>query len=132
MKFLLDVNALIAWHHPSAQGHAPFHAWAKAQGYAQLATCAQSELGFIRISMQAYRFSLPQAQTALAEMKRAIGGFVDSAPSPKLAAWAATAARTSDAYLTQLGTTAGLKLATFDTGIPGATLITDAPLAEGE
>lgn len=125
MKSLLDVNALIAWYHPSAQGHAAFHAWARAQGFAQLATCAQCELGFIRVSMQAYRFSLPQAQTALAAMKGAAGGFVDSAPSPKLAAWSTTAARTSDAYLAQVAVAAGMKLATFDTSIPGARLIED-------
>ncbi len=125
MKLLLDVNALVAWHHPSAEGHASFHAWAKAQGFAQLATCAQCELGFLRVSMQAYRFSLVQAQTALAEMKRTIGGFVPVAPSPKLAAWSTTAAKTSDAYLAQVAAANGLKLATFDTGIPGATLIED-------
>ena len=128
MKFLLDVNALVAWHHPSAQGHASFHAWAKAQGFPQLATCAQSELGFIRISMQVYRFSLDQAQMALVEMKRAMGGFVASAPSPKLAAWSTTAAKTSDAYLTQVATANGMKLATFDTEIPGTTLIEDPML----
>lgn len=125
MKFLLDVNALVAWHHPSAQGHASFHVWAKAQGFSQLATCAQGELGFIRVSMQAYRFSLAQAQTALAEMKRAAGGFVASAPSPKLAARSTTAAKTSDAYLAQVAAANGLNLATFDTGVPGATLIED-------
>ena len=125
MKFLLDVNALVAWHHPSAQGHASFHAWAKTQGLPQLATCAQSELGFIRVSMQAYRFSLTQAQTALAEMKRAVGGFVASAPSPKLAAWSTAASKTSDAYLAQVAASTGMKLATFDTGVPGATLIED-------
>lgn len=125
MKFLLDVNALVAWHHPSAQGHASFHAWAVAQGFSQLVTCAQSELGFIRVSMQAYRFSLDQTQTALAEMKRAVGGFVVAAPPPRLAAWSTTAARTSDAYLAQVAAANGMKLATFDTGIPGATLIED-------
>lgn len=129
MKFLLDVNALVAWHHPSAQGHASFHAWAKAQGLSHLATCAQSELGFIRVSMQAYRFSLEQAQTALAEMKRATGSFVASAPSPKLAAWSATAAKTSDAYLAQVAASNGMKLATFDAGIPGATRI-EEPLLD--
>jgi predicted nucleic acid-binding protein len=129
VKFLLDVNALVAWQHPSAQGHASFHAWAKAQGFPQLATCAQSELGFIRVSMQAYRFSLEQAQTSLAEMKRAAGSFVTSAPSPKLAAWSTTAAKTSDAYLAQVATSNGMKLATFDAGVPGATLI-EEPLPD--
>lgn len=125
MKFLLDVNALVAWHHPSAQGHAIFHAWAKAQGFRSFATCAQCELGFIRVSMRAYRFSLDQAHMALAEMKRAMGSFVAAAPSPKLAAWSTTAVKTSDAYLAQVAVANDMKLATFDTGVPGATLIVD-------
>ncbi len=46
MKYLLDVNALIAWRHANAHGHAAFHAWAKADGFKALATCAHAELGF--------------------------------------------------------------------------------------
>jgi predicted nucleic acid-binding protein len=126
VKFLLDFNALVAWHHRSAGDHTSFNPWETAPEFSQLATCAQVELGFIRVSMQAYRFSLPQAQTALAEMKRATGGFVASAPSPKLAAWSTTAAKTSDAYLAQIAAANGMKLATFDTAIPGSTLIESA------
>ena len=120
MKYLLDVNALMAWSHPTAHGHARFHAWAGQAGFAALATCAHAELGFLRVSMQVFGFSLGDAQLALAEMKRAAGGFVAAAPSPKLASWAKTAARTSDAYLVQIAESAGLKLLTLDTGIPGA------------
>ena len=120
MKYLLDVNALLAWRHATAHGHAQFHAWAKAQGFRTLVTCAQAELGFIRVSMQVFGLSLIDAQAALADLKRQCGGFVEVAPSPKLAAWSATAARTSDAYLMQVAVQAGLALATLDTGIPGA------------
>lgn len=122
MKYLLDVTALMAWSHPTVHGHARFHAWAAAQGFNQLATCAHAELGFLRVSMQVCRFSLADAQTALAAMKVAVGGFVD-APSPKLPAWAKTAAKASDGYLAQVAASAGLSLATFDAGIPGAALI---------
>jgi len=123
VKYLLDVNALMAWSHPSAAEHAHFHAWAKAAGFDALATCAHVELGFIRVTMQTLRFSLEDAQKALAEMKKHTGGFVATAPSPWLASWASTTAKTSDAYLVQLAESAGLKLATFDTGIPGAVQI---------
>lgn len=123
MKYLLDVNALLAWRHATAHGHAHFHAWAKAQGFRTLATCAHAELGFIRVSMHVFGLSLAEAQTALAEMKRQCGGFVPTAPAPKLPAWSATAARTSDAYLVQVAGHAGLTLATFDTGIPEAVRI---------
>lgn len=120
MKFLLDVNALIAWRHARAPHHARFHAWAAQSGFDTLATCAHSELGFLRVSMQAFGYSLVEAQRALSEIKRQAGGFIDQAPSPRLQAWSATAARTSDAYLTQVASAAGLSLATFDESIPGA------------
>ena len=77
----------------------------------------------MRVSMQAFGYSLAEAQTALAEMKKQAGGFVAAAPSPRLAAWATTAAKTSDAYLAQVAASAGLTFATFDSGIHGATLI---------
>jgi predicted nucleic acid-binding protein len=123
VKYLLDVNALIAWRHASANGYAVFHAWAKTEGFGSVATCANTELGFLRVSMQVFRLTLAEAQAALADMKQLAGGYVPAAPSPRLAPWATTAAKTSDAYLMQLAAAAGLKLATFDASIPGATLI---------
>lgn len=123
MKYLLDVNALVAWSQQRAPHHERFHAWAARHSRAELATCAHSELGFIRVSMQVFGDSLEEAQAQLAVMKRQAGGFVREAPSPKLPAWAATAARTSNAYLAQVAAAAGLTLATFDRGIPGAVLI---------
>ena len=123
MKYLLDVNALLAWQHPSAQSHATFHAWAAQEKFSALATCAHAELGFLRISMQAFGCSATDAEKALAAIKQAAGGFISAAPSPKLPAWSTRAAQTSDAYLVPVATSAGLTLATFDAGIPGATLI---------
>lgn len=120
MKYLLDVNALIACEHRGSQHHAGFHAWAKREGLDEMATCAHVELGFVRVSMQAFGYSLTQAQDALCAMKGKLGGFVALAPSPRLAAWSTTAARTNDAYLVQLANAEGLRLATFDAGIPGA------------
>ncbi|MFM9090143.1 MAG: hypothetical protein ACKOUK_00160 [Verrucomicrobiota bacterium] len=123
MKHLLDVNALVAWWHANAHGHAAFHAWAKAQGYRSLATCAHVELDFIRISMQVFRLTLAEAQAALAAIKREAGGFVAEAPSPDLPPWSVQPRQTSDAFLSQVAASAGLSLATFDADIPGAVLI---------
>ncbi|MBA3849343.1 MAG: hypothetical protein C0502_05030 [Opitutus sp.] len=120
MKYLLDVNALLACEHKGSPHHATFHAWAGREGMAALATCAHSELGFIRVSMQVFGYTLAESQDALAAIKRRAGGFVESAPAPKLASWATTAARTSDAYLVQVAEGEGLRLATFDAGIRGA------------
>jgi predicted nucleic acid-binding protein len=75
--------------------------------------------------MQVFGDTLSEAQARLAAIKRQAGGFVSErdrseAPSPKLPAWSATAAKTSDAYLAQVAATAGLTLATFDRSIPSA------------
>ncbi len=123
MKHLLDVNALIACEHKGSPHHAVFHAWAKREGMTSLGTCALAELGFIRVSMQAFGYSLAQAQAALVEMKKPLGGYVAEAPSPRLASWASTVAKTSDAYLLQVAEARGLRLATFDAGLPGAHLV---------
>jgi predicted nucleic acid-binding protein len=125
VNYLLDVNALVAWRHARAPHHTAFHAWAARIGPTRLRTCAHVELGFIRVSMQVFGYTLPQAHEALAAIKRESGGFVEMAPSPRLAIWATTPARTSDAYLVQVARTNDLKLATFDSGIadPAAELI---------
>jgi predicted nucleic acid-binding protein len=123
MKYLLDVNALIAWRHARAPMHRSFHAWVLKVGTKNLLTCAQTELGFIRVSMQVFGYSLAEAQEALKEMKSHLFGFVSQAPSPQLASWAKEPAKTSDAYLVQIAQANGLQLATFDTKIPGTTLI---------
>ena len=87
MKYLLDINALIAWEHANSSHHADFHAWAKRAGRANLWTCAHTELGFLRVSMQVFGYSLSQAADALALLKERAGGFVDVAPSPRLPSW---------------------------------------------
>ena len=117
MKYLLDVNALVAWRHARAPQHEAFHEWAGRVGRRQLHTCALAELGLVRVSMQVFGYTLAQAQDALRDIKREAGGFVESAPSPDLADWATTAARTSDAYLVQVAKANGLRLATFDRSI---------------
>ena len=117
MTYLLDVNALLAWEHGNSPHHAVFHTWARRVGRANLWTCAHTELGFLRVSMQVFGYSLAQATAALAELKQHAGGFVEAAPSPRLPAWASAAAKTSDAYLTQLARENKLRLATHDAGI---------------
>jgi predicted nucleic acid-binding protein len=70
--------------------------------------------------MQVFGYSLSQATDALALLKKHAGGFVEVAPAPRLPAWASTAAKTSDAYLTQVAHENGMQLATFDAGIRDA------------
>ena len=120
MKFLLDINALLAWEHPGSPHHANFHTWAKMAGHSSFWTCAHTELGFIRVSMQVFGYSLAQASEALTLLKKHTGGFITMAPSPRLPAWASTAAKTSDAYLVQVAKENGMRLATLDSAIKDA------------
>jgi hypothetical protein len=53
----------------------------------------------------------------MAFLKRDIARFIDTAPPPKLAAWATTGLRTTGAYLCQIAREHGMLLATFDTRI---------------
>jgi predicted nucleic acid-binding protein len=113
----LDVNALLAWEHANSPHHRSFHKWAKAIGRENLWTCAHSELGFLRVSMQVFAYSLQQASEALAVLKQNAGGFVEIAPTPRMPRWVSSASRTSDGYLTQVAFENKMRLATFDTGI---------------
>jgi len=123
MRYLLDVNALLACEHQGSPHHAAFHGWAGRVRLENLHTCGLTELGFVRVSMQVFGYSLPQVQTALAGIKKKIGGFVVESPAPRLPAWVTKAAQTSDGYFAQIAQANGLTLATFDQGIPASELI---------
>ena len=125
MKVLLDVNALLAWEHANSPHHAVFHEWV-AQSRPELWTCALTELGFIRVSMQVFGYDRTTAKTALKRIKKATDGFVSEAPSPELPQWTKSARQTTDASLVQLAAENRLRLATFDRAIkdPSAVLIT--------
>ena len=125
MKYLLDVNILLAWCHPPHPHHARVHAWKSKLKSSQLATCAICDLGFIRVSAQAYGYSIDMAARALDYIKRDVAGYITDNPPPALAKWADTGAKTTDAYLCQLAAAHKLQLATFDSGIkdPAAFLI---------
>ena len=117
MKYLLDVNVLLAWAHPRSPHHARFHRWKKSVPAADLSTCAISELGFVRVSMQCFGFDLAMSARTLAALKTDIGHFVGTLPSPVLPAWSIRPAQTTDAYLCQVAAAHGVRLATFDADI---------------
>ena len=74
MKYLLDVNALLAWEHDSSSHHLEFHTWVKKVNRSNLWTCAFTELGFLRVSMQVFHYNLEQAAASpLAILKKASG-----------------------------------------------------------
>ena len=78
MKYLLDVNALVALGFTHHEFHDRVAAWIKAVRFPALATCSITELGFVRVLAQApsYGFTVTQARTFLLRLKKtdALGG----------------------------------------------------------
>lgn len=127
MKYLLDVNALVAALWSTHEHHARIHQWLAARGEADaMLACSVTELGFIRVINAAYGVPIDEAKAALAEFRRrAALEFLESAPSPLqlLPAGTRSHKQVMDAYLIGLAEHHGAKLATLDRGIPGAKLI---------
>ena len=121
MKYLLDVNAIVAWVHidPPAL-HARLHAWRAKLNPADISMCAICELGFLRITMARYGHDFATAEKELALIKRDVPGYIDILPPPHLPRWVVSHKHTTDAYLCQLAAANGMKLATFDTKISDA------------
>ncbi len=124
MKYLLDINALLAailTNHPK---HRMVDSWIKNN---ELTTCPFSEVGFLRISTnpKAYNVSMGLARKALELFIEAHRVEFIAADLPALKSAARTSAEVADSYLAELAAGKGLKLATLDTGIahPAAELI---------
>ena len=71
MRFLLDVNSLIALGFADHAFHSRMVAWLQATEDAELLSCSIVELGFVRVLSQAasYAFSVEQARTLLVLLK---------------------------------------------------------------
>ena len=133
MKYLLDVNVLLAWGWSDHIEHRRAALWIaaiKRKRGAKLLTSAIPELGFVRVSVQrsAGRLSVEDAASTLADMLKTLGGHHSFLPddlcsSAGFPAWCGSASQTTDAHLLTLAQNHGVKLATLDTGIPGAYLL---------
>lgn len=129
MKYLLDVNALVALGFAQHEFHERINAWLEAEHYPSLLSCSITELGFVRILSQAasYQLTVEQARNALMAVKRtdrlSFGFLEDDQDISHLPSWVRTAKQATDGHLLQLAKRAGVILATFDSRIPGAYLI---------
>ncbi len=129
MKYLLDVNALIALGLINHQFHEKMTAWVRAENFPRLATCSITELGFVRVLTQvsAYGFTVAQARSLLLQLKKApsppLDFITDDQDISRLPRWAKSPAQTTDAHLAALAAANGAILATFDARIPSAYLI---------
>jgi predicted nucleic acid-binding protein len=127
--YLLDVNALLALAHTAHTLHGRMEAWAKTlRSPDRCATCAITELGFVRIAPQTRLCpDVARARELLARLKRSKRpAFIllpDALGADALPAWATTPGQTTDGHLLALAGAHGAGLATLDAGIPGAVLI---------
>lgn len=136
MKYLLDVNVLVAWGWSDHVDHDRAAAWIASAGKRRdttLMTSAIPELGFVRVSVQrpGSRVTVAQATETLAGMLAALGRrhvlLPDDQAARPFPTWCVSASRTTDAHLLDLAAAHGARLATLDTGIPGAYLIPPEP-----
>jgi hypothetical protein len=129
MKYLLDVNALVALGFLHHEFHDRVALWLRNKKSPQLLTCSITELGFVRVLAQApgYAFSTQQARSLLLKLKKnqiiPIDFIADGNDISNLPAWVKTPKQTTDGHLLELAATQGAELATLDRAIPGACLI---------
>jgi uncharacterized protein len=129
MRYLLDVNALVALGFVQHEFHNRVASWLRADRFPPLATCSITELGFVRVLSQApaYGFTIVQAQRVLLRLKNAapvaLTFIADDHDISHLPVWVTTAKHITDGHLVELAATNGAVLATLDTKIPGAYLI---------
>jgi predicted nucleic acid-binding protein len=124
VKYLLDVNCLLAAIWTTHANHAQADAWVRGK---QLATCPISELGFLRISThpKALNSDMASARELLKDFLSKHG--VQSLPAdlPALQSHSSKSEAVIDNYLADLASSKGMKLATLDRGIshPAAEII---------
>jgi predicted nucleic acid-binding protein len=130
MNWLLDLNVLVAL---AYQGHADhsrvIHWFASLLGSESgLATCAFTEIGFVRVSIQAgFESNAPDAVETLSGLKASsrlpFHLIPDSLGADHLPSYVTGARQVTDGHLLALANASSLQLVTLDKGIPGAFLI---------
>lgn len=134
MIFLLDVNALLAYHYPKHAHHARTRDWlsrlrAECGEDVTLATCPITELGFVRVGSgpAALATSVETARVDLRVLKskESMHFIPDDIPERELPDWVRKPAQTTDGYLLALAKKHDGQLATLDRFIPGAVFIPD-------
>ena len=133
MIYLLDVNALVALGFVNHEFHDRVASWLHAQDLPTLATCSITELGFVRVLVQApaYGFTILQARTLLMRLKGAsvarLTFMSDQHDVSYLPTWVRAAKQITDGHLSKLASANGALLATLDENIPGSYLIAKTP-----
>lgn len=71
MKYLLDVNALIAYGYRKHDFHGRVGVWIRSRMSDRFLTCSITELGFVRVlgNIRAYGMNVAEARSLLMELK---------------------------------------------------------------
>ena len=129
MKYLLDVNASIAYGFRQHDRHEHVARWMQSSSSDQFLTCSITELGFVRVlgNVRAYGMDVMRARDLLLELKRAIAlplEFIyDTRDVSSLPDWVQAPGQTTDGHLLELAKAHGAVLATLGKSIPGAFLV---------
>lgn len=130
MRYLLDVNVLIALAHTGHSLHAKAIGWyAPLEASAvRLCTCAITELGFVRVSVVAGLLTdIPSAKAALAALKASsrvpFELMADDLGAADLPAFVKGPQTVTDGHLIALAKRHSMKLVSLDRGIPGALIV---------
>jgi uncharacterized protein len=132
MRYLLDVNTLLALVVLEHEFHARVASWLERLGASdvpQLATCSITELGFVRVLGQAQQYgsSVAQAREILLKVKNSDEirwiFIQDGRDISYLPRWVRTPKQTTDGHLAELAKANNAVLATLDRRIPGGFVI---------
>ena len=132
MRYLLEINALIAYGVTDHDFHSRVSSWAKslaARHVTEFATSPITQLGFVRILAQvpAYGITLNKARDLLLQVKQTspikFSFISDNHDMTHLPSWVKTAKHTTDGHLAQLAKANGAILATLDENIPDSFII---------
>jgi uncharacterized protein len=122
---LLDTNVLLALAWPNHQHHAQAHTWFAANAKKGWATCAFTQLGFIRLSSNpaytANAVSPQEAAMLLQQWTRLKGHHFWSSPAaddPAIYALALGHQQVNDAWLVEVARRNAGRLVTLDTRLP--------------
>lgn len=128
MKFLFDVNALVALGFLQHEFHYRVARWVSSSS-PSIATCSITELGFVRVLSQVldYQLTVHDSRRLLHKLKAIrslqFAFLSDGHDVTHLPAWVKAPRQMTDGHLLQLARANGMALATLDRKIPGAFLI---------
>jgi predicted nucleic acid-binding protein len=132
-RYLLDVSALVALGFKEHEFFEAVVSWVQtlSPGEDEFATCAITELGFVRVlALSQYGLSVEESKASLVRLKSSsrIGfAFVaDALDASRLPGWVKTPKQVTDGHLVQLAEANGAVLATLDRNIRGAFLIPES------